>query len=302
MAVTPLTTYYGGKSLSYGRKIAARIEHIPHTYYVEAFGGMAGVLMAKRPSKVEVYNDLSHGLVKLFEVVRDPQMVQQLEQALSFTPYARAEWQACSESYRSGRWKEIANPVEQARQIYTLLDMSFNGTIRNGGWSFGGAKHDTCVADTFFAGLKNLAAVSQRLRHVMIECQPATTLIKRWDGPNTLFYLDPPYVLETRSQKTKGKYYYEHEMQDQAHRELIELLLNVQGKVILSGYEHEIYNPLVEAGWTCETYAATATSALYSEANGRKTRNTEKAKRIECLWLNPPAQMTRSLWDLEQAI
>ena len=214
-----LTAYYGGKSLRLGHYIAQMCEATPHTFYVEPFGGMFGVGMAKVPSPVEIYNDFSNGLVTLFEVVRDPVRAKELERRLRLTPYSRVEWKRCVVSYNSGAWRSITDPIEQARQVYTMLDQSFNGTLKNGGWSFGGYTHDGNVALQFRNGLDNIEAISHRLRNVIIECGDAFTLITRWGkGENVLLYCDPPYVLESRGKGNKGKHYYEKELTNPEHR------------------------------------------------------------------------------------
>jgi DNA adenine methylase len=72
---------------------------------------------------------------------------------------------------------------------------------------------------------------------VQIEHDDAFAVIKRFDGPDALFYCDPPYVHSTRS-APKG---YRHEMGDDKHRELLELINSVKGKVLISCYQSEIY-------------------------------------------------------------
>ncbi|MEN6520331.1 MAG: DNA adenine methylase [Armatimonadota bacterium] len=66
---------------------------------------------------------------------------------------------------------------------------------------------------------------------------------ERIEASLTLFYLDPPYIPETRK---SGKY--RHEMTAEDHQELVEILLSIQGKVVLSGYNHPIYKPLEDDG------------------------------------------------------
>jgi DNA adenine methylase len=90
-------------------------------------------------------------------------------------------------------------------------------------------------------------------------------LIKRFNYPNVLIYADPPYMLETR----RGKQY-QHEMSDQDHEELLDVLLAHQGPVILSGYDSSLYNDRLK-GW----YREEAVS--YSQVASRKT---------EVLWMN----------------
>lgn len=78
---------------------------------------------------------------------------------------------------------------------------------------------------------------AERLKQVQIECMPATDLIRRFDYENVFMYIDPPYVLSTRTGKQ-----YKHEMSDKDHMELLDTLLNSKAKIMLSGYAHSLYN------------------------------------------------------------
>jgi len=126
----------------------------------------------------------------------------------------------------------------------------------------------------------------ERLMRTQILCGDALRAIRATDTPDCLHYLDPPYVASTR--RAGG---YTHEMTDDHHRELIELLTSgeVEGKVVLSGYEHEIYAPLQEAGWAvvrrevaCHAVGRTRGTGLLGAG---ATQNGQR--RIECLYLCP---------------
>ena len=84
-----------------------------------------------------------------------------------------------------------------------------------------------------------------RLMMVQIDCRDALEVIRYWDSPDTLFYVDPPYINETR--KTLNAY--AHEMSTEQHKELVKLLLGIKGKAVVSGYEHPLYSPFAQAGW-----------------------------------------------------
>ncbi len=106
------------------------------------------------------------------------------------------------------------------------------------------------------------------LRGVYIENTDYSTIIQRWDGPETVFYVDPPYIAETRASGLRG---YTNEMCDVQHRELAAILNQVQGHVVLSGYDSDLYKELYY-GWR------------------RQERKTvaDKAKRVtEVLWISP---------------
>ncbi|WP_329959647.1 DNA adenine methylase [Proteus mirabilis] len=117
---------------------------------------------------------------------------------------------------------------------------------------------------------ENLSAVCQRLRGVIIENKPALDLIKKHDTVDTLFYLDPPYVLETR---VAGNRYYNYEMTNEQHSELLQTVNSVSGKVIISGYDSDLYNNKL-TGWRKVTKEARISA-------GRGT-----GIRTECLWMN----------------
>ncbi len=117
----------------------------------------------------------------------------------------------------------------------------------------------------------------ERLLTCYIENHDALHVIKQWDRPETLFYVDPPYVHDTR--KTKGDYVFE--MDDDAHIKLVDTLLDVKGMVVLSAYKHPIYDRLAEAGWQFHE-RETVSWAQKSSASSRD-------KRTECIWQNPAA-------------
>lgn len=78
MRTPSLINCFVGKS-----RLASRIvECFPkHHTYCGPFGGSAAVLLAKAPSKVEVYNDISRELVNFFAVLRDPVLFARLRDA-----------------------------------------------------------------------------------------------------------------------------------------------------------------------------------------------------------------------------
>jgi len=113
-------------------------------------------------------------------------------------------------------------------------------------------------------------AAAKRLKDAQIENDDALSVIKRFDGPETLFYIDPPYLFDTRYSNEE---YYAFEMSDDEHVTLANLLQTVEGMVILSGYDHPLYQELYSDWHFVEKAART---------NGNH-------KSTECLWINPAA-------------
>ena len=121
-----------------------------------------------------------------------------------------------------------------------------------------------------------LAAIIDRVTGVTIENMPALQLIAARDAADVLFYVDPPYVHGTRSMKqNRGApgTGYRHELSDDDHKQLLDVLLAVKGKVVLSGYPCAIYDRMLK-GWLVVEREAMADGAR---------------KRTEVLWLNPAA-------------
>jgi len=123
-----------------------------------------------------------------------------------------------------------------------------------------------------------LPEIHTRLRHVHIENIDAIECITKYanDSRKTLIYCDPPYVTDTRTAPDV----YVHELTDEQHIKLVETLLTVPGHKILSGYASPIYQPLLDAGWTCHEKEFTCYASVLQLAGDR-------TKRTECLYCSP---------------
>ena len=255
-----------------------------HRTYVEVFGGAGALLFAKPRSAVEVYNDIDSGLVNLYRVLRDPESFQQLYKKAVLTPYSREEFYAMRET-----WNQTEDPVERAYRFYVVARMSFSG-IFGRPWTLAVAQSSrgiSSVVRKYLSALERLPKIHQRLSVVQIEHLDFRRIFQLYDSPETFFYLDPPYVLETRHSEE-----YTHEMSLEDHRELVDILLKIQGRALLSGYQHEVYGPLEEAGWARVDKVTNCFAAGRTRAAGLQGRGscTHKQRRTESLWFNyaPP--------------
>jgi DNA adenine methylase len=137
--------------------------------------------------------------------------------------------------------------------------------------------------------IDTLGAVVERVRNVQIECRDALDVLQEWDGDDVTFYCDPPYVLDTRANRK----YYAVEPGDDYHNTLVEVLLGVQGAVVLSGYNHPIYKRLLDEGWWCDTYGTLAVMEVVQQGG-------EKQERVEMVFRNERAcryAIARPIWD-----
>jgi DNA adenine methylase len=90
------------------------------------------------------------------------------------------------------------------------------------------------------------------------------------DPAEALIYADPPYRNADRS--SPGRIYKYELLSDQEHAELLDLFLAMPCKVIISGYDNDLYNRKLR-GWRREQYA---------------TVNRAGTRIIETAWLNFP--------------
>ena len=265
--------WFGGK-----QKLASNIiPYIPnHHTYVEVFGGSAALFFAKPKtmSSLEVYNDIDSGLVNFFRVFRDPKKFKILFRLISRTPYSREEYDFCLKNYNKSDSNdpEYAS-IEKAYRWFIVARMSFSGKFGHG-WSYA-----ICNKGVNYVSLiKRLKIIHRRALNLQVENRDFEDLISTYDTPNTFFYLDPPYIAETRK---SGGYLYE--TADDDHKKLVDILLSIKGKAILSGYKHSIYNPLIENGWKSVDFNVICATVLVI---GKRSK-LDNHKRIETIWLSP---------------
>lgn len=255
----PASRYYGGKWVLAPFVIA---NLPPHYLYCEPLGGAASVLLRKSPSACEVYNDLNSGVVNFFRVLRE--RPDDLARAVRLTPYSREEFRISQEP--------TDDPLEAARRfaVWSWQGRGKAGVMDKSGWRFMSRPTRGSVPPRDWDISENILAVAERFRYVQIENDTAMRVIPRFDGVQSLFYVDPPYTLAERSKRTRG---YANDFTDADHKELADVLHQVAGMVVLSGYPSAMYEKLY-SGWKMVTTAARADS-------GRET--------VEALWLNQAA-------------
>lgn len=260
-ASRPVLRWHGGKWVL----APWIIGHFPkHRVYVEPFGGAASVLIRKPRSYAEVYNDLDGEVVNLFRVLRVPEWASELVATLRLTPFAREEF--------AGAYDRSEDAIERARRLIIRSFMGFgsNGHARATGFRANSNRSGTTPARDWSNYPDCLVAVIERLQGVVIESRDAKEVMTAHDGPETLHYVDPPYVLSTRSDPSKD---YAHELTDDDHAELLAHLNTLAGMVILSGYPHPLYDEAL-SGWKRLERVALADGAR---------------ERTEVLWINRAA-------------
>jgi len=180
-AAAPVALWMGGKKALH-QKIIERIDRIDHSVYVEPFAGMGGVFLRRtwRP-KLEVMNDLNGEIVDLFRILQRhyPQFLDMLR----FQVASRKEF----ERLRKTDPATLTDLERAARFIY-LQRLAFGGQVSG---VFGVARDRSRFR--LSALEPPLDAAHSRLEAVVFENLDWAEIVRRYDGPETLFYLDPPY-------------------------------------------------------------------------------------------------------------
>ncbi len=253
--------YFGGKF----NHVDWILKHLPETKsYVEVFGGSAVILLNKKQCKIETYNDINSTLVNFFKVLRE--FPEELINKIYLTPYAREEYLYCYKHMNEG------NELERARRFFIVVNQSFNGTYsRQTGWKMSTKETRASISEAvsrWLSKIPNLLEIIERLKYVQITNLDFRTIFEKFDGPETLFYCDPPYLHELRCNNNE----YEFEMTVDDHRDLLEICKKAKGKIAISGYENKLYDRELES--------------FYKSIAKEKQDILMHSKRREALWMN----------------
>jgi len=149
--------------------------------------------------------------------------------------------------------------------------------INNNNWSYSIThcrKNMSSSVASWLSGVDSLNFIIDRLKQVQIENLDAIACIQKYDTKDTLHYLDPPYVQSTRQTKD----IYLHEFDNQKHLTLLSLVKQLCGKVIISGYDNDLYNAELKDWCVIKQKPKIAPITISSKSNG--------FLRQEVIWAN----------------
>lgn len=261
--------WHGGKGAFQGKLAKWILSLMPdHTHYVEPYFGGGSVLLRKNPEGVsEVANDINGNLVNFWRVLRE--CPEDLIKILELLPFSRDQFNAAKEASPLYCLQSAVDFFVCNRQSRQGLGKDF-ATLTKSRLRCGMNEQ----ASSWWGAIEGLPEIAERLKRVVIENRPALDLIEAEDSPKTLFYLDPPYLHETRS--STGEYG-ANEMTWEDHLALLRALMMVEGKFLLSGYRSPAYDQAaVLCGWTRHEF-----DIPNNAASGKK-----KDTRTECIYTN----------------
>lgn len=240
-------------------------------HYVEPYFGGGSVLLAMDPEGIsEVVNDLNGELTNFWQCLADSVVWPIMWRRLDATPFCENAWLKAR-----GPLHALDAPVDHAIKFFIRCRQSLAGRMDR----FAPLTRNRTrrgmneQASAWLNAVEGLPAVHERLKRVVVLNRDALDVIRSQDGPRTLFYLDPPYLHQTRA--TTGEY--EHEMSECQHRELLAQLNHIQGRFLFSGYHNPLYDD-----WAFQSNFACHEKAIHNHAAGGKTKRVM----TECVWTN----------------
>lgn len=248
-----------------------------HKHFCETHFGSGAVLFAKPfAGTSEVVNDINLMLTKFWKVLQGGKTFAAFKRLCEATPFSAVEFDDSTidrdfqtlcksdSEWVVSAWRFFIG----VRQSYCGAQKSFAPITRNR--TRRGMNEQ---ASAWLGAIEGLDAIHDRLQRVVILNDDAVNVIKGQDGKNTLYYVDPPYMLETRSVAD----HYAHEMSDADHTKLLLTLGSIRGKFILSGYRCPLYDDLANGcGW----------KRVDVDSPNHMSSDGVKDTRVECLWSN----------------
>ncbi len=205
---------------SKARSLVHLAEYLPYAkVYVEPFGGSGSVLLARRPSTIEVFNDRNSGVVDFYRAIKED--MDGLLDILELTTYSREEWM-----HNHDNWRQETDRTKRAAMWYSMIEYSFGSMGRNIGRTTGSGK----LAGKMHKKFSLFPRIHERIKNVFLENADWTTLFRDYNSDDSVFYCDPPY-LGTDNQAT---YQSSWKAADQAN--LLKAIFQHEGFVALSGY------------------------------------------------------------------
>ena len=278
MVATQPIKWHGGKSYL----AQWIIDHFPsrdeYTHYNEPFAGGLSVLFAHDPEgKAEAVNDLNSDLTIFWQVLANEELSERFIRSMSCVPLSNLGFESSKAHiiapgavYES--WAGMA--LHRASAFFVRYRQSRQGLGK-----------DYCTPTTrtrrgmnenvsaWLSAVDGLPEACERLRRVEIRNMDAVKFIEQYDHDKALFYLDPPYLHETRVTRSD----YEHEMSEEDHSRLLECLSSIKGKFCLSGYPSLLYQRFAEKNrW----------HVVFREIDNKASGKKSKEKKLEVLWRN----------------
>lgn len=262
----PPIKYFGGKNTMFKRIIEEFPKPEEYDLYIEPFAGSYGIGMKIDPiPTMEIYNDMDKNVYSLYKVIQDVELFAEFKRKCDFSYY--------SEDLRNEFKEDLKDPnisiVDRAFKFFFVNRTSHNGI---GGFSInkyvrrGMSKSNS----DFLSAIDRLPELHDRLSRLIVTNRDGVELIKKHDNERFMIYADPPYEQSTRTSAR-----YSVDMDRDKHIEFLDVVIKSKSKILISGYDCELYNPLEENGFKKIQFNVNTVSGKWKP----KTK-------VETLWKN----------------
>jgi DNA adenine methylase len=249
--------WYGGKSYLAKQIVGLFPERVKNgnnpdpedpgwTHYVEPYFGGGAVLFHMDPMGASVVvNDISSQLMNFWRVLQDREQFLQFAAIMETMPFSEVAfeeaWHVCETANNLTHRLTLAEPSLACAVAFFI---KYRQSRQAAGKSFATlTKRRTRQGmneqvSAWLSAVEGLPAAHSHLQQVVIRCDSALQVIESEDTERSLFYMDPPYMAELRMTKKA----YDHEMTFAEHARMLEVLANMKGRFVLSGYHSDLYS------------------------------------------------------------
>lgn len=258
--------FFGGKGTMSNNIIKYFPRKDTFDTYIEPFAGSYTIgLKNCADVPIEIYNDLNKNVYSLYKVLQDKVLYPQFKEKCDLMIYN----EDLRKEYREILKGNDLSIIDRAYAFFYVNRTSHNGI---GGFSMNTVirRNMSKSISDMLSAIDRMDELHQRLSKVIVTNKNAFELIEKYNKSNVFLYCDPPYHWDTRTSAR-----YETDMNNEQHLQFIELVLNSNAKILISGYDCEPYDKLVENGW-CK---------IHFEVNTISGDKKPKTK-VETLWKN----------------
>jgi len=260
---------YTGSKRGVSRIVLKLLKDLDVDTFCEPYAGSAAVTFVCKAAyggKIKRWciNDLDKDLIAVFHAIKE--RGEELAWECMRTPYSHEALMVASSIYN-----QYFQADEKPRRFPWAFMINKNFSFASSASLSRPGQEASFLPDRehmrFSASIKRASGL---LQDVEITSMDALECIKKYDSPRTMFFLDPPYVLDTRV--SQELYLVEASIRD--HVRLLETCLAAQGKMVITGYRCPEYDRLIGHWKTIERRVRSGGSG-----------NSFTRIRTECVWL-----------------
>lgn len=257
--------YFGSKGGFYNKILEQFPNENEFDTYIEPYGGSYCVGLSMTPAKNEIYNDLEQNVYSLYKVLSDVDLFTKFKEKCDLAIYS----EDLRKDYKEKLKEDDIDIVDRTFYFYYVNRTSHNGV---GGFSMNTSirRNMSKSVSDFLSSIDRLPELHERLSRVIVSNMDGVKLINKYNTENCLIYADPPY-----EQSTRTNVRYKVDMNREKQIEFLDSVIKSKAKILISGYECELYNILTDNGFSKINFEVKTVDG-----------NFNKKTKVETLWKN----------------